>query len=233
MRSATIRRGSLGADGVGRDDRGAGIVEFVLVIPILLLFLFGIANLSLAFKDKSSVASSVRVGARTASTGAGAGPGACLPIVDPLDPPPPCTPGSAPALAQAAADAIRKAGSAMPEDQINYIVVYRADAANGNPPAGCLTPTITASNCVKFVWKKSNDRFAYAGGTWASTSINACINSPSAHAVGVYMNATHRWLFSGVFGNTVTLTDKSVMNFEPLPNDSCQANKAVGSGGHI
>ena len=122
----------------------------------------------------------------------------------------------------------------MPEDQINYIVVYRADAANGNPPADCLAvPIAASSNCVKFVWNKASDRFVYADGDWASTSIDACINSPSAQAVGVYMNATHRWLFSGVFGNTVTLSDKSVMNFEPLPNDSCQANKPVGSGGHV
>src|SRR5690606_26073928 len=112
-----------------RGERGASAVEFALVVPILITLLFGIIEMGFLMKDYVSLSSAVRAGARTASAAADAGPGTCE-ASGPT--PPPCTPQSAPALAQAAADAIQKTGTAMPTDDIDWVMIYQA-GANGFP----------------------------------------------------------------------------------------------------
>jgi hypothetical protein len=208
-----------GCSGAGRgtrerDQRGAVAVEAALVTPLLVLVVLGIVEMSLFMRDVVSVNSSVRVGARIASVSAGAGPGTCAASADP----PPCTPASAPALAQAAADAIQRAGSAMPKDSIQWVMVYEA-GTNGFP-VGQTTLTCS-SNCVTYVWDAGLDQFRYESGSWNSTTtINACVNDPNRDAVGVALQARHGWV-SGLFGDGVDVTERSVMQFEPLPNDQC------------
>ena len=186
--------------------------------------LFGIIEFSLLLRDHTVVASDVRIGVRMASAGAAAGPGTCEPgTVE--DPEPPCTPESAPALAQLAADAIQRSGSAMPEDSINYILVYKANAegypgANGNEtmPSTCAG----VPNCVRFVWRKNANEFRYGGGAWNYKTISACFPGTGVDPldrVGVYLNASHDAV-TGLFGG-FELSDHAVMEFEPLPAASC------------
>jgi Flp pilus assembly protein TadG len=47
-----------------RDERGASVVEFALVMPILLSVLFGLITLGLAFSDHLSATNAAREGAR-------------------------------------------------------------------------------------------------------------------------------------------------------------------------
>jgi Flp pilus assembly protein TadG len=49
------------------DDRGASLVEFALVVPLLTLFLFGIIQFGLAYDMKQSINSAAREGARMAA----------------------------------------------------------------------------------------------------------------------------------------------------------------------
>lgn len=212
----------------GRGERGASAVEFAIVVPVLLLLVFGMLEFAFVLRDYLSVSSSVRVGARVASTGAGAGPGTCP------GPPVICVPSGVPALAQAAADAIQQAGTAMPQNLIDNIWVYRANAS-GFPGAATTQTAADAagcsSDCVVFRWNDTIGRFVYQSGTWDSTTINACINSAQAQSVGVMMRATHPYL-TGFFGSTITLRDRAVMKFEPLEIRSCNG-LGVGNGGHI
>ena len=90
---------------------------------------------------------------------------------------PPCAPANVPALAQLAADAVQRAGSAMPVDQIEYILVYKANASgypgadsNHDMPTSCAGFT----NCVRFKWRDAENKFRYHSGTWNSSTINAC-----------------------------------------------------------
>lgn len=48
-------------------DRGASLVEFALIVPLLTIFLFGIVQFGIAYDKKQSTNSSAREGARTAS----------------------------------------------------------------------------------------------------------------------------------------------------------------------
>jgi hypothetical protein len=199
-----------------RGERGAVAVEAALLTPLLVLILFGIIELSLFMRDVSSVSSAAHVGARSASVGAGAGPGVCQASANP----PPCSPAGVPALAQSAADAIQKAGTAMPQDQINWILVYNSNDQGWPMPAGNTSATCT-TQCVRYVWDKGLNRFRYAGGSWPSATINACINDPQRMSVGIVMSATHTWV-TGLFGRGAGIQERSVMQLEPLPNDSCK-----------
>jgi Flp pilus assembly protein TadG len=49
-----------------REDRGAQLVEFILILPILLILVFGIINFGFVFGQKLSLNQAVREGARKA-----------------------------------------------------------------------------------------------------------------------------------------------------------------------
>lgn len=211
MRQAFVRKRA-------RGERGAVALEAALTFPILLLILLGIIELTFLMRDHAVVVSDTRLGARIASTGAAAGKGECPTGPDA----PPCVPDDVPALAQLAADSIQRAGSAMPVDQIEYLLVYKANA-NGYPGAdsNSTMPTSCAgySSCVMFKWRDTENKFRYNSGTWISSSINACFPG-NLDRVGVALVARHK-NFTGLFGSYLTLKDHSVMNFEPLPVQSC------------
>ena len=200
-----------------RRERGAVAVEAAIITPLLLLLVFGIIEFSLLMRDHVAVSSAVRAGGRMASASAAAGPGTC-----PGGPtPPPCTPANAPAFAQAAADTIQRAGTAMPKDSIDFIWVYKANN-NGYPGSATSMPATCPANCVKYVWNATDNKFYYASGSWASASVKACIND--ADQVGVYMKGTHSFI-TGLFGSTIGVADHAVMKFEPLATDICAPGK--------
>ena len=210
----------------GRGDEGVSAVEFAIVVPVLLVLLLGILEFAFVMRDSLSVSSSVRTGVRIAATGAGAGP--CQPVTDPTlcgtfngNP----VPANVPLLAQRAADSIQRAGSAMQQDLIDFIWVYKANT-NGFPgsattlaaalAAGC---AVTA-DCVAYRWVDAQDRFRFQSGSWVSSTINACVNNVNAQSVGVMMQATHPFI-TGFFRRSLTLTERSVAKFEPLPTGEC------------
>lgn len=203
----------------GRSERGAVAVEAALVSPLLLILTFGMIEMALLMKDAVAVSSSVRVGARMASTAAGAGPGTCP------SGPTTCTPVKAPKVAQLAADAIQRAGSAMPKDSIQSIQVYRANAAGFPLPDSNSSLDVCSTDCVTYVWDRVADRFRYSSGQWDSRSINACVNDVAIMSVGVAMKARHDWV-TGFFGSGMQLQERTVMQFEPLDNNSCKPGTA-------
>ncbi len=209
----------------GRGDTGASAVEFAIVLPVLLLLTIGMLEFAFVMRDNLSVASATRVGARTASTGANAGPGTCP------GPPITCVPAAVPALAQNAADAIQQSGSAMPQDFVDYILVYKANNKGFPGPSGSTTmPSMAGcgtgvyTDCVAFRWAKIANRFVYVGGSWDSTTINACSaqapGDPGPDSVGVYMHATHPY-FTKLFGANLGIDNRAVLRFEPLPINEC------------
>lgn len=200
-----------------RTEQGAIAVEAAIVVPLLVVMMFGIVEVALMMRDSIALTSSVRTGSRIASASAGAGPGTCQASSNP----PPCTPATVPAFAQAAADSIQRAGSAMPKDSINWVMVYEANTAGFPLPQGN-TQLVCTTNCVTYVWDTVLNKFRYSAGTWASTSVNACVNDPLQTSIGVAMRAQHSSV-TGLFGS-IPLTERSVMRFEPLPSEQCKAN---------
>ncbi|MBD3913936.1 pilus assembly protein [Nocardioides hwasunensis] len=205
------------------DERGAAAVEFALVLPLLLMLLLGTVELGLYMKDYVSMSSSVRGGARAASAAADAGPGTCLASANP----PPCTPANAPAFAQAAADTMQTAGMAMNSRDIQWVMIYKADADGFPIGAGGKVPDNCTGDCVKYVWDAGlnggKGRFRFASGSWSSASVNACVNQ--SESVGVALRADHNWmtgLIKGLMGGNKVMTERTVMKFEPLEQDRCK-----------
>jgi TadE-like protein len=197
-------------------ERGAVVVEAALVTPLLMALLLGIVEMALLMKDDVALTSAVRNGGRTASANAGAGPGgvaaddgSCLS---------PCSPANAPMFAQMAANAIQRAGSALPKDSIKELWVYKANN-KGFPGADNSTAMVCGTNCVKYKWVPALDEFRYFSGTWISTSVNACANN-NPDSVGIYMKAQHSFI-TGFFSNGILIDDHAVFTFEPLATLKC------------
>ncbi len=209
-----------------RREDGAVAVEAALVLPILVILVFGIVEFGFLLRDYAGVSSLVRSGARIASTGADHGPATC----ETGPSAPVCTPTSSPALAQEAADAIQRSGSATNPDQIDYILVYKSNdkgfpGATGNTtmPTNCAS----TANCVMFTWRDSLDSFKYTSGTWDSKTISACFPGNAVNPmdrVGIFLKATHP-MMTGLFGTKISISDRAVMDFEPLASQSCGANQ--------
>jgi hypothetical protein len=197
-----------------RGERGAAAVEFALIAMPLIILLFVIVEAAFLMKDYVSVSSAVRSGARTASASAGAGKGTCDPgSVDP------CTPANAPKLAQAAAAAAMTNGTALNSEDIAWVIVYKPNPNGNGYPIG-QTSLTCGTSCVKYVWNPSLGRFSYSSGSWASATINACVNDSARDSVGVGMRVNHQSL-TGFFGSGITIEEHTVMQFEPLESSTC------------
>ncbi len=190
-------------------------MEFALIAMPLILLLFIILESAFLMKDYVSVSSAVRSGARTASASAGAGPGTCDPgSVDP------CQPLTAPKLAQAAAASIRTNGTALNSSDIAWVLVYEPNANGNGFPIGQSSLTCSV-NCVRYVWNAGLNKFSYSSGSWASATINACVNDVNRDSVGVGMRVNHK-MVSGIFRSSpLTIEEHTVMQFEPLESSTC------------
>jgi hypothetical protein len=194
-------------------------VEFALIAPLVILLFIGIMELSFLMKDYVALSSSVRGGARTASAAADAGPGDCLAETTAGFP---CVGANVPKAAQAAAGMMQLSGSAIPNYDIDWVIIYQA--GDNGMPLGQDSLTC-GSNCVKFVWEPDLGKFRYHSGTWRSSTINACLNDADRMSVGVGMQVTHSWLTgmgSAVFGGLKEMREHTVFQFEPLEADRCK-----------
>lgn len=208
-----LRRGS---------QRGAIAVEGLIVIPILIAILFGMIELTLLFRNYVAAETLSRTGARIASaeprfgtTGANNGHDG-LPAPD------------ASSFARDAALAIESAGSTLPQETIEEIWVYEANA-NGRPLnsdsfADPLADCVTAGRCIRYGWFDDDGdgpnpgRIQYRGGSWDPRTINACLldNPAGRTEVGVYVLARHSWI-SNFFGTgSPAVTARTAMRFEPI-----------------
>jgi Flp pilus assembly protein TadG len=57
-----------------RSEDGQALVEFAIVLPLLVLLVFGMAQLGLAFRNYLAITDAARVAARAAAVKRGAGP---------------------------------------------------------------------------------------------------------------------------------------------------------------
>ncbi|MGA9146891.1 MAG: TadE/TadG family type IV pilus assembly protein [Candidatus Nanopelagicales bacterium] len=178
------------------EDRGAVAVEAALIFPVLVLMLFGIVEFSLFLRDHVALSAAVRSGARTAS--------------------------AEPRMSTFSADAagaVLRAGTGMPFSSVEEMWVYESNAG-GYPTNGGSTSATTGAftsctdRCVVFHY--SGGSFTTTSDTWSHTLVNACPGDVDMTNVGVFIKANHRFV-SGIFGNTVDITDHAVLRFEPIP----------------
>jgi TadE-like protein len=110
-----------------RSERGVAIVEAAFVIPIFLLLVFGLIEGGLYMNDYLGVSHSVRAGARASSAMGSVGNADLYTVVN-----------------------VSRESAAIRDDQIDYIVVYKATGFGSAPSATCQAGTPVAGECNVF-----------------------------------------------------------------------------------
>ena len=187
-------------------------IEAALIVPILILLVFGIVEWSLVLRDQVELTSVARSGARTASQ--------LAPLHNPYQPAV-ASPGT---ISSATASAIQRAASGLPFDAIDYILVYRANdlgypGKNGSTVLDC---DATESTCDKLVWRPLLNAFVPDPPSqfWSATSINSCLGDTGAQSVGVYIKGRHD-MITGIFPSPTVISARTVMKFEPTKPGRC------------
>ncbi|MBV8951392.1 MAG: pilus assembly protein [Actinobacteria bacterium] len=176
-------------------ERGAALIEAAILMPVVLLIIFGAIEFSSLFKDAATLSSAARAGGRTASAES-----------------------RNPNMPTDTAAAVGTALSSLPTDSPQRLYVYDATSSS-SAPADC------SGNCVSFTWDKSSKTFvadsysAQSPPSWV-TNQNVCGGAGAWARVGVWVQADHSFV-TNLFGATRTLTSTAIFRMEPLPSSQC------------
>jgi Flp pilus assembly protein TadG len=171
------------------NEQGAVLVEAALILPVLLLLLFGILEWGMAFKNAMSVTSATRAGARA---------GVAMPRNTDYD--------------DAIVSAVQTSVKALSSADIQELWIYKA-GTNGKPAGYSDFSGCSSTECYRYTWNGSAF-VAVAGYSWIGSTQNAC--GGEADELGVYLKVRHHFI-TGMFGSDRTLTDSTVMRLEPIP----------------
>ncbi|MCP4085522.1 MAG: pilus assembly protein [Actinomycetia bacterium] len=186
-------------------DRGGTLVEAAMVTPVFLFVLFGVMEYGLAYRDNLTVANSTRDAARVATTGgnsADADYGILQQISDDMD--------------------------VMGHDTIDLIVVFNAGGPSGSVKgesttdlAACKSGTSVTGVCNVYtssdLERPLSDFGCLTTGSldslWCPMNRSVAFSDPPDY-IGVYLETTHDYA-TGMFGDSVTISDETVMRIEP------------------
>jgi Flp pilus assembly protein TadG len=190
-----------------RGERGAALVEFVLIVPLLALIVGAVFEFGLAWRDSMTVSNALRSGARVGSN----------------------------AGRERLADynllkSIEAAMAEIPTARIEKIIVYRATTANSAPPSACTALTTGGVNTatVKCNVYSGSDLARpvtdFAGTTscgaaapdrfWCPTT-RANQQALSADYLGVWMQVRYTYVTRMFPGSGIILKDRCIMRLEP------------------
>lgn len=171
------------------------MVEAAIVMPLLLLLVFGIIEFGFLFKDSLTLANASRAGARVGSS-SGQDPLADFNVLK----------------------AIEAAGSL---SNVNLVVVFKATGPDGTVPAPCLAGGV-GGLCNTYDATDlaiSQGAFLAAGyskdDNWPSSARQTSISSPGGpDYLGVYVQAYHSSFVIKMFPDK-NIKDTTVMRLEP------------------
>jgi len=180
-------------------ERGASLLEFALVAPILLLLTFGTFEFGMLFKDYLSVANTTRAAARVGSA-TGSGADSDYQILQAV---------------KAAATALP--GGATPIQQIS---IYRAASTGGGPTSTCQTTSSVSDKCNTYTataLSQPASKFGCGAGAidtaWCPTTREDS-QAIGPDYIGVWVKTTHGFV-TKLFGTSKVITDSVVMRIEP------------------
>lgn len=187
-------------------EAGQAVVELALMLPIMLLLVFGVAELTQAFSVGITIGASTREGARIAGALAnGGGPLGCggsnSPNAATVDP----------QIVAAVERVLTASGTGMTLSDVGDIRIYKADA-NGNEVSGLVNRFTYSLNGGTTIDGQPLDFVAVSTG-WGACNRS---NVNPADPIGVSLTYTYRgrtplrWLIP--FLSTIPINDRSVMD---------------------
>jgi hypothetical protein len=201
------------------DERGAVLLEAVVIIPVLLLLTFGMIEFGIGFNQKSAIESASRAGARFASAET---------AVDNL-PGDPVYPVPHTRIGVDAANDINDALSGSSVNQVTDVYVYRIPG-DGTPSGFNGVGNACGPSCIHFTQDPAHHNQvlpAPADGSWGtddgsgnSTRV-ACVTPVSAAAghvpdrVGVTIAANFTYDVPGFQHNTISIDATAKFQLEP------------------
>ncbi len=194
-------------------DRGAVAVEAALIFPILILLAFGAIEWGAYLRTFNEVVSVARAGARTGASLAPAYGGSPRVAIIPAP------------ITQTVMQSVQSAASALPNDAIEYILIYQANADGfpGLPANRTMTCSVMDTTCDRYTWDTLSNTFKpTVGSTWTGSAINSCLGATeNGQSIGVYVQAKYRSI-TPLFGSERSIGTRTVMKFEPRPPGSCK-----------
>lgn len=192
-----------------RESRGAAAIEAAIVTPVFFILVMGIVEIGLAMNDYLALSSAVRAGSRTASAS-----------------------GDDLYADYNTVRRILRESTALSEDDIQAIVIYKAPGFGAGPWTDATDPDVSctsrsvADECNHYTaadWNRPKEQWgcqlSAPGGpspdiAWCPSDRKVSLMSGGSDYVGVWMKIEHKWV-TKMFGNAVTLTDQSVIRLEP------------------
>ena len=173
-------------------DRGAALVEFAVVLPLLLALLLGLAEFGLAFRDWLTINSASRSGARV---GTAAGQNAAADIL--------------------VLQAIEAALGSSTFDDVTAVVIYQSNE-DGDPIPG--QQNRYRPNAGACGWAPCPDPAVGPtyGGPWVP-SVRQVTVAPGTplDVMGVRIEFTHQWVTGFLGFSDANWEDTAVMRMEP------------------
>ena len=183
----------------GPRDRGATLIEFALVVPLLLLLAFGTAEMGLAWVTNNRVEGSTSTAARI---GASSG-----------------------SLAEADQNVLQSLRASLPQEQLDRldrVVIFKPSNVNGGVPAGCIkavgsTNQVGNGSCNTYagatVRTGNLSNLGAADDYWLPTSRKDRLSQPPDY-IGVWVRTTHGSK-TGTFFDDMTITKTSIYRIQP------------------
>ncbi len=204
MRAVTNLRRRL-RDVDGNRQRGAVLVEFVLMAPVLVLIVAAIFEFGLAFRDSMTLSNALRSGARVGSN-AGREREADYTILK----------------------SVEAAMTEFPTAKIERLIVYKAATSNSAVPAACLAVSGSGGvngSCNVYQSSDLGRPLADFTGTTSCTGTSpdrywcptARQNQQALGAdyLGVWMQIRYEYVTNVFPGSGITIQDRAIMRLEP------------------
>jgi Flp pilus assembly protein TadG len=191
-----------------RGERGAVLIEAIIVIPLLMMITLGVIEYGGAYREDSTVAAASRAGARVASALSKTDFGVTNAQTD-----------SGVVTAQAVASVLQSLGSTAPQQ----MWIYRVEPSN----TSCGPPTFSSCTYkIGYQWNPATKSFGtstISGSTaWPLTAQSACAGG-TIDQIGVWITINHTAV-THMFGTGRALTGQTIMRLEPNVSNSCAAS---------
>lgn len=198
-----------------RDERGQGLVEFTLIVPVLTLILFGTLEFGLAFNHNLTIEYATREGARTGSSLGNGGSADCTSGSDIYD---------IDAQTIAAVERVLKSpGSPIDESNVSEIRIFRANSSGQQVGSEANVWHYTPGSGPNIAPSPAVERldFSEVSNGWSVCSRS---DGPNPDSLGVSISYTYNFttplgslmrMLGGTSLSQLPITDATVMALNP------------------